>query len=91
MAFEWDVEKAESNFDKHGVRFSEALPVFDDDQAITITDEESDPGEVRFVSIGMGVLARMIVVVYSWRGDNIRIISARLATAQERKQYEETR
>lgn len=91
MAFEWDVEKAESNFEKHGARFSEALPVFDDDQAFTIPDDDSDPGEPRFVSIGTGVLGRVLVVVYCWRADNIRLISVRLATGHERKQYEEKR
>jgi hypothetical protein len=91
MGFEWDVRKAEANFKKHGVRFSEALPVFEDDFAITITDDESDPREQRFVSVGMGVKGRVLVVVYSYRGRNIRIISARLAEAQERSQYEEAR
>ena len=91
MGFEWDVSKAETNFEKHGVRFSESLPVFEDDYAITITDDESDPNEQRFVSMGMGVKERVLVVVYSYRGENIRIISARLAAAHERSQYEESR
>lgn len=91
MDFEWDVRKAESNFAKHGVRFSEAEPVFADDYAITITDSESDPSEQRFVSMGTGVKGRVLVVVYSYRGRNIRIISARLAEAHERSQYEESR
>jgi uncharacterized DUF497 family protein len=91
MAFDWDVRKAEANFRKHGVRFSEAEPVFYDDVAITITDDESDPDEQRFVSIGMGVKGRVLVVVYSYRGKNIRIISARLAETHERSQYEESR
>ena len=91
MGFVWDVRKAEANFEKHGVRFSESLPVFEDDYAITITDDESDPNEQRFVSMGMGVKERVLVVVYSYRGENIRIISARLAAAHERSQYEESR
>jgi len=73
------------------VRFSSALPVFKDDYAITITDDESDPLEQRFVSMGMGVKGRVLVVVYTYRGRNIRIISARLAEGQERGQYEEAR
>jgi uncharacterized DUF497 family protein len=89
MSFEWDPGKAESNFTKHGVRFPEAEPVFVDDFAITITDDESDPHEQRFVSIGKGVKGKILVVVYCYRGKNIRIISARLADAPERKQYEE--
>ena len=87
MGFEWDQEKAASNFSKHGVRMSEALPVFDDPYAITMTDDESDPGEQRFVAIGMGAKARLLVVVYTWRGANVRIISARPAEAQEREEY----
>jgi hypothetical protein len=91
MDFEWDLRKAETNFKKHGVRFSESLPVFEDDYAITITDDESDPDERRFVSMGVGVKGRVLVVVYSYRGRRIRIISARLADARERSQYEESR
>ncbi len=91
MAFEWDVGKAEANYRKHGVRFSESLPVFEDDEAITITDEDSDPHEVRFVSIGRGAKERVLVVVYCYRGENIRIISAREAEPNERSQYEESK
>ena len=81
----------ESNFSKHGVRFAEAEPVFEDDFAITNTDDESDPHELRYVSIGTGVKGRVVVVVYCYRGRRIRIISARPADAHERKQYEEYR
>jgi uncharacterized protein len=91
MGCDWDLRKAEANYKEHGVRFSEAEPVFKDDYAITITDDESDPDEQRFVSIGTGVKGRVLVVVYSYRGKNIRIISARLAEAHERSQYEESR
>jgi hypothetical protein len=91
MDCDWDVRKAEANFRKHGVRFSESLAVFEDDYAITITDDESDPDEQRFVSMGTGVKGRVLVVVYSYRGENIRILSARPAEAHERSQYEESR
>jgi uncharacterized protein len=91
MSCEWDPRKAEANFKKHGVRFSEAEPVFADDYADTVTDDESDPLEQRFVSIGTGVNWRVLVVVYCYRGSKIRIISARPAEAQESKQYEERR
>ena len=91
LAYEWDVGKAEANYRKHGVWFSESLPVFEDDEAITITDDGSDPHEVRFVSIGMGTKERVLVVVYCCRGKNIRIISARTAEPHERSQYEESR
>jgi uncharacterized DUF497 family protein len=92
LRFEWDVAKAEANFKKHGVRSSESRPVLEeDDCAISIADDESDPDEQRFVSIGTGAKDRVLVVVYCYRGKNIRIISARLANAREREQYEEKR
>jgi hypothetical protein len=91
MQFDWERSKAESNYKKHGVRFSECLPVFEDDYAITVIDQESDPVEMRFASIGMGVKGRVLVVIYTYRGANIRIISSRLAEPHERTQYEEHR
>jgi len=70
---------------------SPSVPVFDDDLAITVPDDESDPGERRFVSIGTGAKGRVLVVVYSWRRANIRIISARRTEAHERVEYGEKR
>jgi uncharacterized DUF497 family protein len=70
----------------------EAIPVFDDPYAMTITDDESDPEEQRFVTIGLGAMGRLLMVVYTWRGhNNIRIVSARPAEAHEREQYEAQR
>ena len=66
----------------------EAIPVFDDPHAITMTDDESDPDKQRFVTLGMGAAGRLLVVVYAWRGENIRIISARPAEGHERDAYE---
>jgi len=92
VGFEWDEEsKAGTNFRKHGVRMPEAIPVFDDPYAITITDDVSDPSEERFVTLGMGAAGRLLVVVYTWRDENIRIISARPGEAHEREQYEAER
>jgi len=91
MEFEWDVRKAEANWGKHGVRFSESLQVFEDEYAITVLDEDSDPREQRFVTIGTGSKGRVLVVVYAYRGADIRIISARQAVARERNDYEEVR
>lgn len=88
MGFEWDPRKAEANFRKHGTRFSESLSVFEDDSALTVTDDVSDFTEQRFVSVGMGTKGQVLVVVYSYRGTNIRIISARPAQPHERAQYE---
>ena len=91
MEFEWDPEKAEANLRKHGVLFStDVLGVFNDDFAITISDE-SDSGERRFATIGTGTKGRVLVVIFTYRGDNIRLISARTAEPREREQYEEQR
>jgi uncharacterized DUF497 family protein len=65
----------------------EAIPVFGDPYATTIADHESHPGEQRFITLGMGALGRLLVVVYTWRGEKIRIISARPAESHEREEY----
>src|ERR1035441_1781079 len=88
VSFEWDPIKAAANGLKHGVQFSEALGLFSDDYAITIKDDESDSNEQRFVTLGVGIKGRVLVVVYCYRGENIRIISARTAVALEREKYE---
>ena len=88
VGFEWDEEsKAGINFRKHGVRMPEAIPVFDDPYAITIADDESDPAEQRSITLGIGAMGRLLVVVYTWRGKNVRIISARPAEAHEWEEY----
>jgi uncharacterized DUF497 family protein len=74
-----------------GCVFPRAIPVFDDPWAITIADDESDPNEQRFVTLGIGATGRPLVVVYTWRGENVRIISARPAEAHERAEYEAER
>ncbi len=77
VASEWEANKADDNYRKHGVRFStEALGVFEDEFALTITDDESDPAEQRFIPVGMGTNGWLLVFVYTYRGDNIRVISA---------------
>ncbi|HZQ53452.1 MAG TPA: BrnT family toxin [Bryobacteraceae bacterium] len=88
MGFEWDPTKAELNFRTHRVRFAEALPVFSDDYALTITDDESDPNEPRFITVGFGSKGRLLVVAYTYRGNNIRVISARAAEPHEREEYD---
>jgi uncharacterized DUF497 family protein len=87
MAYQWNRAKAAANLRKHGIDFADAVSVFSDDLAITIPDERFD--EERFVTIGVDVFGRVLVVVYTMRGDEIRLISARKATRQERQQYEE--
>ncbi len=86
MDYEWDGNKARLNLRKHGVDFADAATVFADDYALTIPDDY--PDEDRFVTIGMDALGRILVVVFTWRGRRIRIISARKAESHERKQYE---
>ena len=89
LNFEWDETKASSNRAKHGIEFGEAVTVFTDALAITITDpSHSRGGEARFIDIGLSVRGRLLVVVYTERGDNIRVISCRKATSTERKEYE---
>jgi uncharacterized protein len=92
VGFEWDEEsKTGTNFRKHGVRMPEAIPVFDDPYAITIVDDESDQSEQRFITLGVGAAGRLLVVAYTWRGENIRVISARPAENHEREEYEADR
>lgn len=86
MSFEWDGRKAAANLRKHGVDFADAATVFADDLAITVPDEKSQ--EDRFVTLGVDALGRLLVVVYTWRGENVRVISARRATRRERREYE---
>jgi uncharacterized protein len=88
VAVVWDPAKAKRNVMKHGVRFPDAALVLEDPYAITITDYESDPGEERFVTLGADASGRLLVVVYTHRGQDIRLISARPARAHERKDYE---
>jgi len=89
MSYEWDPNKEKSNFRKHSIKFADAVGVFEDENAITIEDD--DARESRFITIGMDFLNRILVVVYTFRNIVIRIISARKATARERKMYEEQR
>lgn len=86
--FEWDVEKAESNLQKHGVSFEEAATVLFDPLSLTIADLLHSDDEGRFVTTGLSDRQRQLVVVHAERDDKIRIISARPATPGERKKYE---
>lgn len=88
MSYEWDLDKARSNYEKHGVAFSDAVLALEDELAVTVRDPDSEDEE-RFVTIGHDPVERLLVVVYTWRGDNLRLISARRATRWERRAYEE--
>jgi len=89
LTFEWDEQKAEQNLLKHQVDFEEAKTVFGDPYAITIPDPQNSAAESRYIDIGYSSRRRLLVVVYTERGPNIRIISCRRATRRERRVYEE--
>ncbi|TMH40078.1 MAG: BrnT family toxin [Betaproteobacteria bacterium] len=88
MHFEWDRSKAETNRRKHKVTFDEAVSVFYDALSATFPDPDSSPSEERLVTIGQSSRGRLLVVVHAEQDEIIRIISARLATAHERKRHE---
>jgi uncharacterized DUF497 family protein len=88
VSYEWDPAKAKTNVAKHRVRFAEAITVLEDDLALTIRDPFSEEEE-RWITLGRDALGSLLVVVYTWRGESARLISARLATARETTQYEE--
>ncbi len=87
MRFSYDPAKAASNLKKHGVSFADAQGVFEDPLAMTIEDPDAE-GERRRVAVGLGSAGELLVVVYAWRNDGYRLISARRATSKERKHYE---
>jgi uncharacterized DUF497 family protein len=85
---EWDPRKAKLNARKHGIQFADAVAVLEDERALTMADLSSTEEE-RWVTTGLDPLGRVIVVVYTWRGQNVRLISARSATPRERRFYME--
>ena len=89
LTFEWNAAKAALNLAKHGVSFEEAATLFGDPLSVTIFDPAHSQSEKRFIILGCSHLDKLLVVVHTERGDNIRIISARLASRRERKCYEE--
>ena len=89
LNFEWDDNKARTNHAKHGISFDEASTVFADPLSLTIADPAHSEIEERFIILGHSSQGKLLVVVHTERGDNIRIISARPASRRERKQYEE--
>ena len=87
MRVTWDPNKAEINIEKHKIRFSDAEMVLFDPFAMTLKEHVVE-AEQRFVTVGSDAVGRIIVTVYSYSADTIRLISARKATPKERKQYE---
>ena len=88
MEFEWDIDKATSNLEKHGVSFAEAMTVFGDPLEVAIPDPDHSEEEFRFVSIGRSEQGRLLVVAYTEREARIRLINAREAAPKERRNYE---
>ena len=88
MHFEWDRAKAEANRRKHKVTFDEAVSAFYDPLSASFPDPDSSRTEERLITVGHSSRQRLLVVVHMEQGETIRIISARLATAHERKRHE---
>jgi uncharacterized protein len=89
MEFEWDPQKARANIIKHKVTFEEASSVFGDPLAITFGDPDHSEDENRYLTFGLSLYKRLLVVSHTDRYHRTRIISARLMNRQEKKIYEE--
>ena len=86
MQFEWDESKAESNFAKHNVPFDKATLAFDDRFRSMVADKRKDYGEPRWILVGLSE-GRLLTVVWTPRGEKIRLISARGANQREKRDY----
>jgi uncharacterized DUF497 family protein len=87
--FEWDPAKAEANRRKHGVTFEEAITAFSDPFSILLPDPDHSVNEERYLVLGMSNNGRLLVISAAERTPHTRVISARRATNNERRQYEE--
>jgi hypothetical protein len=87
--YEGDESKARANLRDYSIDFADAATVFDDDLALTVPDDTTP--EERYDTLGMDAMGRLLVVVYTWRGDRIRIISAGKATETEHRNYDKVR
>jgi hypothetical protein len=87
--YEWDPAKAESNLKKHGVDFADAALSLEDENALVEPDPDAHDEE-RYLCLAADPVGRVIVTVYTYRDEKIRIISARSASPGERRRYEET-
>jgi hypothetical protein len=86
--FRWDNEKAIANASKHGITFEEACSAFGDPLSVTVEDTEHSKMERRYILLGETFGHKLVVVSHAERRSGIRIISARLATRRERREYE---
>lgn len=91
MEIEWDDDKAERNIARHGVTFEEAASCFYDELAYIFEDERHSCDEARDTVIGYSSRNRLLLVVFTERGEALRIISARRAEPKERKLYEQAK
>ncbi|MDJ0597960.1 MAG: BrnT family toxin [Crocosphaera sp.] len=89
MEFEWNPDKAIKNIQKHNVSFTEAATIFNDPLSLTYPDPDHSLYENRYITIGLSQTGKIIILAHTDRNNKIRIISARLATRQERRFYEE--
>lgn len=89
MEFEWDDNKAETNYRKHKVRFSEAVTIWHDENSLEMSDPEHSEKEERWIRLGFSSHARILLVVFVEKveGKTIRIVSARKANKFEQQQY----
>jgi len=87
--FEWDLGKADQNLRKHGVGFDEAATAFADPLSVTVPDPRHSQAEQRYVLFGISERGRLLAVMHVERGSTIRIISSRLVTPRERREYQE--
>ena len=85
--FDWDARNAAVNRRKHGIAFADATAVFEDERALTVRDEITGVDATRMLTLRRDAMGRVLVVAYTWRGERIRMISARKATRSERRQY----
>jgi len=89
LTFEWDESKARENLRKHKVSFEEGKTIFNDPLLLTFPDPEHSESEQRYINLGRSSRNRVLVLIHTERGTNIRIINCRKATRPERRAYEE--
>lgn len=89
LTFEYHHPKAASNLLKHKISFEEAISIFYDPLASTVPDDQHSYNEQRWVRLGTSSRSRLLFVVYTERNSSVRLVSARVANATERRQYEE--
>ena len=87
--FEWDEDKAQSNLVKHRISFAEAQTVFNDPLFLVFPDPDHSVDEQRFLILGESSSRNLLVVSYTERAEAIRLISARIASRKERRDYED--